>query len=152
MREKIFSVLTTPALNEYVMLEVLSAGRWRKQLDRLNAKLSAARQVSARLLTQAGIVLDHPGEGGLFLWGRVPGDVDVGLLVQDAYQNNILLARGSTFSATRHYDSYIRFNAVISQSPEVSAYLVDRLQTLAQGREVLKRAHTMAHSGTKRRS
>lgn len=152
MREKIFSVLTTPALNEYVMLEVLSAGRWRKQLDRLNAKLSAARQVSARLLTQAGIVLDHPGEGGLFLWGRVPGDVDVGLLVQDAYQNNILLARGSTFSATRHYDSYIRFNAVISQSPEVSAYLVDRLQTLAQGREVLKRAHTMAHSASKRRS
>ena len=99
MREKIYSVLTTPALNEYVMLEVLAAGRWRKHLDRLNAKLLAARHTCARQLSAAGITLDHPGEGGLFLWASVPGEVDLNLLVQDAYRNKILLVRGATFSA-----------------------------------------------------
>ena len=48
MREKIYSVL--------------AAGRWRKHLDRLNTKLLAARQVSARQLTAAGLVLYHPTE------------------------------------------------------------------------------------------
>lgn len=152
MREKIYSILTTPALNEYVMLEVLSAGRWRKHLDRLNTKLMAARQVSARLLTEAGIALDHPGEGGLFLWGKVPAGTDLELLVQDAYRNKILLVRGTTFSATRDYDAHIRFNAVISQNVRVASYLSERFQSLAGAREVLGRAHKAASESAKRKA
>ena len=47
----------------------------------------------------AGIRFDHPGEGGLFLWGEVPEGVDIDLLVQDALRNKILLVRGATFMA-----------------------------------------------------
>lgn len=139
MREKIYSVLTTPALNEYVMLEVLAAGRWRKHLDRLNAKLLAARHASARQLTQAGLLLDHPGEGGLFLWASVPADVDLNLLVQDAYRNKILLVRGATFSADKQADAHIRFNVAFSQQPRLADYLRERLQSLAGARAALGR-------------
>lgn len=142
MREKIYSVLSTPALNENVMIEVLAAGRWRKHLDRLNAKLLAARQVSARLLTQAGLVLDHPGEGGLFLWASVPDDVDLNLLVQDAYRNKILLVRGATFSADNPSDQHIRFNVAFSQQARLADYLRQRLGSLASARAALARAST----------
>jgi len=140
MREKIYSVLTTPALNEYVMLEVLAAGRWRKHLDRLNAKLLAARHASARQLSAAGLVLDHPGEGGLFLWASVPDDVDLNLLVQDAYRNKILLVRGAIFSADNQAEAHIRFNVAFSQQPRLADYLRERLQSLAGARAALARA------------
>nr|WP_315491021.1 PLP-dependent aminotransferase family protein [uncultured Rhodoferax sp.] len=151
MREKIYSVLTTPALNENVMLEILAAGRWRKHLDRLNAKLLAARQVSARQLTSAGLVLDHPGEGGLFLWASVPEAVDLNLLVQDAYRNKILLVRGATFSADNPTDAHIRFNVAFSQQPRLADYLRERLQSLAGARAALERA-SAAGSGRQMRS
>jgi len=139
MREKIYSVLTTAALNEYVLLEVLAAGRWRKHLDRLNAKLLAARHACARQLTEAGLVLDHPGEGGLFLWASVPSHVDLNLLVQDAYRNKILLVRGATFSADNPTDAHIRFNVAFSQQPRLADYLRERLQSLAGARAALAR-------------
>ena len=132
LREKIYSVLTTAALNEYVMLEVLAAGRWRKHLDRLNAKLLRVRHTSAQLLTDAGIQLDDPAEGGMFLWGSIPAAVDINHLVQDAYQNQIVLARGSTFSAHNTADPHIRFNVAFSQHPKLSTYLRDRLQSPSQ--------------------
>lgn len=143
LRAKIYSVLTTPALNEHVLLEVLMTGRWRKHLERLNAKLLSARNVSARQLGEAGIALDHPGEGGLFLWGQVPEGVDLDLLVQDAYRNQILLVRGATFSAheakagtgSRH----LRFNVAFSQQPRLADYLRERLQALAGARAALAR-------------
>ncbi len=143
LREKIYSVLTTAALNEYVMLEVLAAGRWRKHLDRLQARLLKARIQCARQLTQAGIVLDHPGEGGLFLWGAVPAGVDAGLLVQDAYRHKILLVRGSTFSAEQAFATHIRFNVAFGQQARLADYLRQRLQPLAEARALLARAGTL---------
>lgn len=140
MREKIYSVLTGSALQEYVLLEVLAAGRWRKHHDRLNAKLLAARHASARQLVGAGITLDHPGEGGLFLWGKVAPEVDLPLLVQDAYRNKILLVSGATFSASQAFASHIRFNVAFSQQTRLSDYLRTRLASLAGAQQALLRA------------
>ena len=139
MREKIYSVLTTAALNEHVLLEVLAAGRWRKHLDRLQHKLLAARNTSLRQLRAAGIAFDPPGEAGLFLWGRLPDGVDADLLAQDAYRNQILLVRGATFTADDRPDPHIRFNVVFSQHARLADYLQERLQALATARSTLTR-------------
>ncbi|MEW6703770.1 MAG: PLP-dependent aminotransferase family protein [Pseudomonadota bacterium] len=140
LREKIYSVLTTAALNELVLLELLAAGRWRKHIDRLQAKLGAARNATARALRQAGVLLDHPGEGGLFLWGAVPSGVDVDELVKDAYRNKILLVRGATFHASDRDDPHIRFNAVFGQHVRLGQYLGQRLAALDTARAALVRA------------
>ncbi len=142
LRQKIYSVLTTPALNEYVMLEVLAAGRWRKHLDRLQRKLAAARHVSMTQLRAAGMRFDHPGECGLFLWGEVPGGVDANLLVQDAWRNKILLVCGAAFTADSPADPHIRFNVAACQAPRVAEYLLERLAALAGGRAALARVST----------
>ncbi|MBI3284814.1 MAG: PLP-dependent aminotransferase family protein [Burkholderiales bacterium] len=139
LRAKIYSVMTTPALNEYVLLEVLKAGNWRKHLDRLQRKIMAARNASARQLSEAGVLFEHVGEAGIFLWGTMPEGLDVDLLVQDAYRNKILLMRGAAFSANATPDRHIRFNVAFSQHTRLSSYLRERLQAVAGARSSLGR-------------
>lgn len=144
MRTKIHSVMTTPALNEYVLLEVLKAGNLRKHLDRLQRRIMAARNASTRQLSAAGVLFEQPGDAGLFLWGLMPDGVDVDLLVQDAYRNNILLMRGAAFSANDTPDRHIRFNVAFSQHPRLSSYLQERLQALAGARASWARSDRVA--------
>ncbi len=148
MRSKIHSVLTTPALNEYILLEVLKAGNWRKHLDRLQRKIMQARNISIRQLSEAGMRFEHLGEAGLFLWGTVPDGVDIDLLVQDAYRNQILLMRGSAFSAHTHADHHIRFNAATAQQPRLSEYLKQRFTAIATMRSSFDKLEAQAHTRT----
>lgn len=140
MREKILSVLTTAALNEFVMLEVLAAGRWRKHLDRLQQRLGAARVSAARQLREAGVQLEHAGEGGLFLWGALPAGVDVDGLVKEAFRRGILLVRGATFAADGAADPHLRFNVAFSQQPRLAEFLREQLGAATSARLVLERA------------
>ena len=142
LREKIVSVLTTAALNEYVLLEVLAAGRWRKHLDRLQQRLAAARVAATQQLRQAGVLLDHPGEGGLFLWGAVPAGVDVDTVVKEAFRHGILLVRGATFAADGARDAHIRFNVAFSQQPRLAAFLQQQLSASAGAQVALERARS----------
>ncbi|WP_228893611.1 aminotransferase-like domain-containing protein [Pseudoduganella aquatica] len=150
MRTKIHSLMTTPALNEYVLLEVLRAGNLRKHLDRMQRKIMAARNASTRQLSAAGVLFEQPGEAGIFLWGTMPDGLDVDLLVQDAYRNKILLMRGAAFSANDTPDRHIRFNVAFSQHPRLSTYLQERLQAVAGARSSLARASSAENSARQR--
>lgn len=141
LRTKIHSVLTTASLNENVLLELLSSGRFRKHVDRLQQKLAAARNAACRELRRAGILLDRPAEGGLFLWGTLPTGVDADLLVKDAYRNGILLA-GAAFDADNADQRHLRFNVVYSQHPRLGEFLSQRLLALFQARQAIHRAST----------
>lgn len=140
LREKIYSVMTTAALSELVLLEVLAAGRWRKHLDRLHARVAAARFASLSHLRGAGIAFEHPSEAGMFLWGELPAGVDVDELVADAGRNRILLAAGAAFRVAREPDPHVRFNVAICQQPRVAHYLRERLQAIESGRGLVRNA------------
>ncbi|MFN3304919.1 MAG: PLP-dependent aminotransferase family protein [Roseateles sp.] len=140
MREKIVSVLTTATLNECVLLEVLAAGRWRKHLDRLQQRLALARGTATRQLRDAGVMLEQPGEGGMFLWGQLPPGVDVDGVVRDAFRSGILLVRGATFAADGAPDPHLRFNAAFSQQPVLADYLREQLGAAASAQRALARA------------
>jgi len=136
---KIRSVLTTATLNENVLLELLASGRFRKHLDRLQAKLATARQASMRALHGAGILLDRPAEGGLFLWGTLPAGIDAGELVKEAYHQQILLA-GAAFDAAQADQRHLRFNVVYAQHPKLAEFLSQRLQASAAAQQAIRRA------------
>lgn len=140
LREKILSVLTTAALNEFVLLEVLAAGRWRKHLERLQQRLGTARVSAARQLREAGVLLEHAGEGGLFLWGALPAGVDVDGVVKEAFRRGILLVRGATFAADGAADPHIRFNVAFSQQPRLADFLREQLSAATSARLVVERA------------
>jgi DNA-binding transcriptional MocR family regulator len=128
LRQKISSVLTTPTLNELVLLELLSTGRFRKHAERMQQRLGAARVAAVKALRGAGVQLDSIGDAGIFLWGRVPEGVDVQSLVKDAYGQQIVLAPGSNFLAGGAKDDpHIRFNAVTCQNVRLAEYLTPRL-------------------------
>lgn len=132
LRQKIYSVLTTPTLNELVLLELLSTGRFRKHTERMQQRLGTARVAAARSLRQAGIEFDAMGDAGIFLWGRLPDGVDVQALVKTAYGQQIVLAPGGNFRADgATNDPHIRFNVVTSQNVRLSEYLVSRLPARA---------------------
>ncbi|RYY64023.1 MAG: PLP-dependent aminotransferase family protein, partial [Comamonadaceae bacterium] len=139
LRQKIWSVLTTGALNELVLLELLASGRWRKHIARLQARIAGATRVASRQLAEAGVLLDHPGEAGLFLWGRLPDGVPVDDLVADALRHQIVLMGGQAFRADGAADPHIRFNAAYSQHTRLAAYLGERLRGAADGAAVLRR-------------
>lgn len=143
LREKIVSVLTTPALNECVLLEALAAGRWRKHLDRLQQRLAQARGAAMQQLQDAGVRLEHPGEGGLFLWGALPAGVDVDAVVKDAFRSGILLVRGATFAADGAPDPHIRFNVAFAQPPRLAQYLKEQLSAATSTQRALARARAM---------
>ena len=82
----------------------------------------------------------------MFLWGSVPGNVDIDLLVKDAYRNSILLSRGATFMADGRADPHIRFNVVISQNVRLGEYLSQRLAALASARTALAKAAAQSRS------
>lgn len=139
LREKICATLTTGALNELVLLELLASGRFRKQVDRIQKKLAAARVAALRQLGDAGIAFDEPAEGGMFLWGRVPEGTDIDLLAKDAYRNGLLLARGGLFTVNGRSDRHLRFNIAYSQHPALVRYLGERLSASAEARALLAR-------------
>lgn len=141
MRTKIHSIMTTPALNEYVLLEVLKACNLRKHLDRLQRKIMAARSASTRQLSAAGVQFEQPGDAGIFLWGTMPDGLDVDLLVQDAYRNKILLMRGAAFSANDIPDQHVRFNVAFSQHPRLSSYLQERLDAVRRSSLIFTARH-----------
>jgi DNA-binding transcriptional MocR family regulator len=149
MRTKIHSIMTTPALNEYVLLEVLKAGNLRKHLERLQRKIRVARNVSTRQLTEAGVLFEQIGDAGIFLWGTMPDGLDVDLLVQDAFRNKILLTRGAAFSANNISDNHVRFNIAFSQQPRLSNYLRERFEAVAVARTSLSRVSSIPSSENK---
>lgn len=139
LRQKIYGSLSGSALNEAILLELLTAGRVRKHFERLQGRLAMARSACLRQLRAAGIAFESPGEAGLFAWGRVPPGLDVDLLVKDAWQQGILLAGGSTFSPWGSAPPCLRFNVVLSQHVRLTRYLEQRLDALAQGQDTLQR-------------
>jgi DNA-binding transcriptional MocR family regulator len=139
LKQKIYASLTGSALNEGILLGLLAAGRVRKHFDRLQGQLAAARSACLRQLRTVGITFDSPGEAGLFVWGRVPDGVDVNVLVKDAWQQGILLAGGATFSPVGPAVPCLRFNVVLSQHVQLTRYLEQRLEALAQGQGTLER-------------
>jgi DNA-binding transcriptional MocR family regulator len=101
-----------------------------------------ARGAATQQLRHAGVLLEHPGEGGLFLWGALPAGVDVDSVVKDAYRaKHPAGARCHLRGRYGARDPHIRFNVAFSQHPRLSDYLRERLQALAGARDALARAH-----------
>ena len=71
---------------------------------------------------------EHVGEGGIFLWGTLPDEADLDLLVQDAWRNKIILMRSAVFSANNVPNRHIRFNVAFCQQPGLSKFLSQYLR------------------------
>lgn len=123
---KILTVLSGSALTEFVLREVLASGKYRRHVERLRDRLAKVRAAASQLLRGAGLTLDNPTADGLFLWARLPENVDPNRLAVEAQAQGILLAKGSLFSPTARYGDYLRFNAAYAGNPALVRLLTER--------------------------
>jgi DNA-binding transcriptional MocR family regulator len=120
--QKVLSVLGTPFFNEAIVAAVLESGRFMRHIQQLVGKLASHRQRAHALLCGAGLELETLSDG-MFLWGRFAPMKDPDLLIRQALEASILLAKGSLFSPTGGYADFLRFNVAHSCDVRLAQFL-----------------------------
>ena len=102
---------------------VLAGGGYRKHMEELRRRLSRARRETAEKLAGLGIVPWLMPRGGFYLWCRLPQDVDSAALARAAIADDVVLAPGNVFSASRSAAGFMRFNVAQCGDARVMATL-----------------------------
>ena len=118
---KMLATLTTGEVGERVVYKVLSEGLYRKQMDRVRARLDTARTKVLRQLERVGLTVAMAPPAGMFLW--VDAHTDTNLLTERAMAENLLLAPGSLFSPDQLPSTRMRINVAAMQDPGVWEFL-----------------------------
>ena len=121
---KMLATLTTSDIGERVVYKILAEGHYRKHLDRVRARLDAARPPALRRLETLGMRVEPAPAAGMFLW--VDAGCDTNLLAARAQQQGLLLAPGSLFSPSQQPSSRMRLNVAALQDPTVLRFLETR--------------------------
>ncbi len=120
---KLLTSLTTPALLEKALAHCIQDGHLRKHCERVKVRLDAARSRSARLALQSGCSFAAEPAG---LFGWVDAGVDTEELASRMLDDNILLAPGCLFTATRNPSQLMRINFAATQDAAFWRLFVQR--------------------------
>jgi DNA-binding transcriptional MocR family regulator len=110
---KLLTTLTTPGLTEQALAHCLEHGLLRRHVERVGAKLAAARARSVKLAENHGCRFAAPPRG---LFGWVDVGVDTERLAQ-ALLDDWLIAPGALFHATHRPTTLMRINFATTQEP-----------------------------------
>ncbi len=121
LRMKITTALTGSGVEEQLVLEMLASGQYRRHLEALRARLSAARGLVAARLRELGFGIAG-GEDGMFLWAEAPADARPDLVLA-ARDRGLVLAGGQLFRPGQLPSRHFRFNVARSTDPRVAEVL-----------------------------
>lgn len=110
-------------LGAEIIFHALRDGAYRKHMERLRQRLSAARRDVARRLKSVGIEPWLEPEAGMFLWCKLPEGIDAAQLAHAALAENIILAPGNVFSLSQSARGFMRFNVSQSQDKRLFDFL-----------------------------
>src|SRR5580693_9306590 len=105
---KVLSVLSGSTLLECFVSEVLDGGRYKRHVEQTRARLARMRRDARVGLESAGVTFANGHSEGMFLWGKLPEEVQVPQLVRRAREHSILLAHGALFSAVAGCGQWLR--------------------------------------------
>jgi DNA-binding transcriptional MocR family regulator len=73
--------------------------------------------------------------GGLFLWRKLPGDIDAARIARRALADDVLLAPGNVFSVSQSARGFMRFNVAMMEDPKILRVLESAInQTVSDRR------------------
>lgn len=130
LEQKLLSVLSTSEFDERLVYEILTAGNYRKHVERVKAKLPRQRIAVSRGLIAAGLRPMPNSESGLFVWAELPAGVDAETLVRDAAEHGFLLAPGAVFFLRPDPCPWLRFNVATANDARLFSYLRERIAAL----------------------
>jgi DNA-binding transcriptional MocR family regulator len=106
-------------LSAELVLNVLSDGGYRKHLEILRGRLSRAMfDVTARL-KDLGILPWLEPQAGMFLWCRLPDNIDAADIARAALEKDIVMAPGNAFSLSQTATNFMRFNVSQTLDPHI---------------------------------
>jgi DNA-binding transcriptional MocR family regulator len=105
---------------------------YRRHMEALRRRLSAARRGAALRLAALGIEVFVAPRGGFYLWGRLPDGADASAIAREALRDDVILAPGNVFSASLSAGDFMRFNVAQMGDGRVDAVVRD---ALAKARE-----------------
>jgi len=114
---KMLAGLTTPELGERVVHRVLVEGQYRRHVERVRARVNAARQQCLAALAELGLGIPHEPHAGMFVWADCGRDAEG--LARTAADRGLLLAPGSLFSPVQAPSSMLRFSVAMVSTPGI---------------------------------
>jgi len=93
-------------------LEVVLQPAWRSHLRTLRRQLRERRDLLASCLAEQAphAVVDHLPQGGLYLWARLPDEVDLDRLVRDCANADVLIPAGMEWFPAEPVGTYTRLS------------------------------------------
>lgn len=122
-RAKVMTSLGSSELLEQLVLQILTHGRYRRHLKRLQERLAAAHARVGQMLEARGVELAFRPQSGLFLWARLPSKDSVGKLWRRALSGGVLLAPGELFRPDGRVTAQWRFNVAHCDAPALYRFL-----------------------------
>lgn len=110
---------------------VLTDGGYRRHVAALRTRLATARAETSDKLRDLGLVPWLEPQTGMFLWCRLPGDIDAAAVARRALADNVVLAPGNAFSLSQTARSHLRFNVAQCSDPRVFAVLRKAIRAAA---------------------
>lgn len=89
---------------------VLVGGTYRKHMDEVRQRLTAARARATERLERLGVRPWIKPRGGFFLWCKLPDGLDSAVVAKRCIENNVILAPGNAFSTSQSAAAFMRFN------------------------------------------
>lgn len=83
---------------EQIIYDLITSGRYRGHLKRLNGRIEAATRQANDSLARLGLPVFGQSRGGFYMWCELPAHIDDTQLSRVAAERSILLAPGSAFN------------------------------------------------------
>ncbi len=115
---KLATTFSANRLSAEVILRLLTGGGYRRHVEGLRTRLAEATGQVRKRLIAAGLTPWTAPRGGMFLWMQLPEGLDAAAVAQAALAENVVLAPGNVFSASKSAGRYLRFNVGQSGSPK----------------------------------
>jgi len=120
---KIASNFAGSQMSEALVLEVLKDGSYRRHMETVKARLSKARANISQTLRLLDIVPWIEPQAGIFLWCRLPENINAADVARHALTENMVLAPGNVFSQSPMASNFMRFNVSQCDHPHFANIL-----------------------------
>ncbi|GGC10251.1 GntR family transcriptional regulator [Marinobacterium zhoushanense] len=93
-----------------VLLTALTDSGYRKHMEAVRQRLAQAMESTVDTLQGMGIAPWLIPRAGMFVWCRLPPDVDAAATARTCLQQGVVLAPGNAFSQSQSGSNFLRFN------------------------------------------
>jgi DNA-binding transcriptional MocR family regulator len=126
---KMVTMVSTSDLVERVVFQMVSAGHYRRHVQKLKTRLQELHPWAVKSLRRAGATVRSSDPGGYYIWVELPKGINELALIQKAATAGIFLAPGSVFYPTRTaYPPALRINVAYASDPKFLSFIEKALR------------------------